>query len=427
MPKDSSNNDFDSPRESFIPIHVLDLVQLLSSKIAERGEETQQFLLFSRIVLSLLHQQYRRRHQNLTRSYALLDPDRDVPRLVIDDEEMVIEDVHETITLDRDEAARNVFDQVADLLERANYRRLSPRQIQAAVGSASHWGVKLRVRFSMFRRLEVYARGDVISKRTRRPWYKFFLREETEVPIYQRLLVIFRVKEDQRMDENLDSNRVNLRAFKNIPKFDIDMLLPGTGVRMSWLDRGKVGIPTLWGLAVLIWKIIRNASLLAIIGVVKVFANVLLIVAVAIALIVYAIKSAFSYTSAKRRYQLNVARNLYYQNLDNNLGALLRLLDEAEQQEGCEAILGYYCLTENNPEIAITSKELDDRCEAKLKEMIGADVDFDVDDAINDLSSLGLIQAVEGGWKALPLPEALKELDRRWDHYFFQPNSISSP
>jgi hypothetical protein len=53
--------------------------------------------------------------------------------------------------------------------------------------------------------------------------------------------------------------------------------LPRSQVRLSWTDANKIGIPT-----------------------------------------------------TKQKYQLNVARNLYYQNLDNNLGALLRLIDEAE-------------------------------------------------------------------------------------------------
>ncbi len=78
----------------------------------------------------------------------------------------------------------------------------------------------------------------------------------------------------------------------------------------------------------------------------KIFASVFFVIAVVVAVIVYSIKSAFSYTSAKRRYLLNVARNLYYQNLDNNMGAMLRLLDEAEQQEACETILAYFILSD---------------------------------------------------------------------------------
>ena len=34
-----------------------------------------------------------------------------------------------------------------------------------------------------------------------------------------------------------------------------------------------------------------------------------------------------------RQYQLNLTQSLYYQNIDNNAGALFRLLNEAEEQE----------------------------------------------------------------------------------------------
>ena len=50
-------------------------------------------------------------------------------------------------------------------------------------------------------------------------------------------------------------------------------------------------------------------------------------------------------TNTKRRYMLNMTQSLYYQNLDNNAGVLLRLLEEGEQQEACEAILAYFATT----------------------------------------------------------------------------------
>ncbi len=81
------------------------------------------------------------------------------------------------------------------------------------------------------------------------------------------------------------------------------------------------------------WRIIRNAWLLALIGIAKAFTSIFVAVAVTVALIYVLVKSFFSYTSTKRRYLLDVTKNLYYQNLDNNMGGLLRLLDDAEQQK----------------------------------------------------------------------------------------------
>ncbi len=166
----------------------------------------------------------------------------------------------------RTAAMRVVFDELAKMLERANYRRLSPMQIQMAVGSASHWGVRLRVRFSMFRRLEVYARGDIVGKKSIRRLRNYFRTEEVDVPIYQRLVVLFRARSDQKFDQSIDPRFLHIRMFKNIPKIDIDMLLPGAGIRMTWVDRGKIGLPSIWGFFLMVWKIVKNAWILALLG-----------------------------------------------------------------------------------------------------------------------------------------------------------------
>ena len=140
--------------EPFIPLHILDLVRLLYPKVEQRGQDAEQFRLFCRLVLSLLHQQYRKRHQHLTHLYSTLDPDLDFaddPHGATDkktDLNVSVESSSEfrpQYDRNADRSTSILFDEIGDILERANYRRLSPRQIQLAVGSSSRWGVKLRV------------------------------------------------------------------------------------------------------------------------------------------------------------------------------------------------------------------------------------------------------------------------------------------
>ncbi|MFO0922309.1 MAG: TMEM143 family protein [Pirellulales bacterium] len=407
-------------REKYIPLHVLDLVGRLYTDLEKSGESVEPFRQICRLVLSLLHQHYRRRHQHLTWLYSSLDPDRD--RVDGDQPSRTLENESEAAIKAN---STKFFQDFADVLERANYRRLSPHQIQLAVGTATHWGVKLRVRFSMFRRLEVYARGDIEGTRYRRRWYRFWVREAVNVPMYQRLVVLFQVKNGQTFDEYVEENCIHLRMFKNIPMYDIDMVLPGTGVRISWLDHGKIGIPSLWGLAILIWKILKNASILALLGIVKLFASVVLTIAVLIATLFILVKSFFSYHSTKRRYLLDVARNLYYQNLDNNMGGLLRLLDEAEQQEGCESLLAYYVMSQSDGKCWDTH-ELDKACESKLHTMGFEDVDFDTEDALRDLIALGIVEAMPDGWMALPPSTALLKLNKTWDDSFSYPSPLTT-
>lgn len=387
-------------REHYIPLKTQELIEYLVQKQRENGCDSEALERLFRQFVSLIHQQYRKHHEQLLLLYHDFDPDADVMPTQID---VPIFGSNQ----ERDLACRKLFSEVADSLEYANYRRLKPREIQLALNVASYWGVRLKIRFSSFRRLEVYGRGDIIAKRTKRDWYRLFRLSEVDVPIYQRLVVIFRTKEFQNLPELLDPDCVHVRMFKNIPKLDVDMMLPGSQIKMTWMDTGKIGVPTLWGLMMLASKIAKSIGLLAFLGAVKFFGSFVFVIAIVIASLFYGVKSVFSYTTAKRRYQLNVARNLYYQNLDNNLGALLRIEEESEQQESCEAILAYFVLNNSTSE-HMSTEQVDREAESILNAITGIEIDFDVEDALRDLAGMGILRMTSDGWIAIPVEEAVE-------------------
>ena len=388
-------------REHYIPIKPSELVERLvhlrpednASDPASSGATYNSDLngKWTRIA-QWAHEHYRSAREEMLGLYDAFDPDADarmVPSL--------------GAPLDNDRRnvlCRTLVDSIADSLEAANYRRLKPKEIQEALEVASHWGVRLRIRFASFRNLEVYARGDIVAKRVRRDWRIGFRYGEFDVPIYQRLVVVFRTKELQNLPDVLDPNCVHLRIFKNIPKADVDMMLPGSQIRLNWTDTGKIGIPTAWGLVMLASKLVKSFWLVTLLGAFKFFSSFVFIIAIAVASLVYGVKTVFSYSTTKRKYQLNIATNLYYQNLDNNLGALLRLLEEAEQQEVCEALVAYYVLngSSNSP---MHATEVDLAAEAILKKITGLEIDFDVEDALRDLASIGIATFTESGWTTI--------------------------
>lgn len=396
-------------REHYIPIKPFELIQRLSAiqfaEGASSEEQRRQFQLLCQKIIRLIHDQYREHHEQLIRLYDEFDPDVD---LRPDTGEQARTDAqNHQRTLD----CRKLFSEIADTLHYANYRRLKPSEIEEAINAASHWGVRLRIRFSSFRRLEVYARGDIVAKRWKRDWYRFFKLREVDVPIYQRLVVVFRPKDLQNLPHMLDPECVHVRMFKNIPKDDVDMMLPGTQVKLNWLDTGKIGIPTMWGGVMLVSKLVKSFWLLALLSAVKVLSSFLLVFAIAAASIFYGIKSVFSYSTAKRRYQLNVAQNLYYQNLDNNLGALLRIVDEAEQQEASEAMVAFAAM-QNLPHGPTTTLAIDEEAERILRNMTGFDIDFDVEDVLRDLTLMGVVVPEVGGWTSLSVVEALNKFEQ---------------
>jgi hypothetical protein len=404
-------------REQYIPLTPADLIAKLLARhelgldkadahcVASFERFRSEFETFGSKMVEDVHRQYRRHHRRLVQLYNRFDPD-------IDTRWESSRNSNSSNVEEREVDCRKLFHEIAETLHHANYRRLTPREILETFNAASYWGVRLKIRFGSFRRLEVYGRGDIVAKRQRRNWRKWFRFEEVDVPIYQRIVVVIRTKEVQSLPEIMDPECVHIRMFKNIPKADVDMMLPGSQVRLSWTDTGKIGIPTIWGLFMLASKLVKSFWLLALLGTIKILSSFALVIAVGVAALVYGVKSMLSYSTTKRRYQLNVTRNLYYQNLDNNLGALLRLLDESEQQEACEAVLAYYVLvTSSKP--WMTTEEIDHASESILKEWLGDLVDFDVQDALRDLTASGMIQLSEPGWHALPLLEALSKLTAR--------------
>jgi len=61
---------------------------------------------------------------------------------------------------------------------------------------------------------------------------------------------------------------------------------------------------------------------------------------------------------------------------------------------------------------------LDNNIEAWFEQKWQCKVNFEIDDALNKLLTLGIITKNDNGYQALPIDEAIKILDQRWDNYF---------
>ncbi len=391
-------------REPFVPMQTMDLVEFLAQHPALGPSDQANFRQLASLILSLLHHLYRQRHEQLAYAYAPLDPDRDTRLSYV------------PIPVQRDRMTEEVFARMQDALKRANYRRLSPADIQQALRAASQWGVRMRVNFRTLQRIEVYARGFVIGKRARRSWQKFFRFERYDVPLYLRLVVVFRILEGHKSPEHFDSRKVYLRMFKNVPQQDVDMMLPASGIQMSWLDHSKIVLPSMYAMGMTLWKVLRNVLLLTLVGL---FKTVALFFVVLFAL-GFGVKSMFTYSvNTRRRYLLNMAQSLYYQNLDNNAGVMFRLLEDGEQQEACESVLAYFVAAvvlagRKN----VTLAEIASQSEAILLEATGISVAFDIEAATRDLVHLGILKMNQEYWTALPMQEAVKELDATLENWF---------
>ncbi|MGE3313634.1 MAG: TMEM143 family protein [Planctomycetaceae bacterium] len=390
-------------REHYIPVRKSELVELLCRQ-PEFGESDRAlFRQFCRLLDATLHFGYHAQLEELKEAYSGFDPDAENKPLV------------PRSPAEREGKLATLFDRFIELMERGNFIRLSREHISEALEAASDWGLNLAVDFNVFDRLEIFARGDTMGRRTRRGWRTFFKAEEVPVPVYQRLVLILRMRDVKNLGQVVDTESVYIKVFKEIPKLDLEMLLPGTHVRMSLFDRGRILLPTLSGVAMTLWKIVQGAVTIAVSG----FYNSMAFLGLVGGTLGYGLKSFYGYLQTKQKYQLNLTQSLYYQNLDNNGGAICMLLNEAEEQEFREVVLAYYLLLVKGGPTGWLPSQLDRQIEQFLKDAAGLEIDFEIGDAVDKLCRFGLLEeSAAPKLRVVSLRAALEALDQKWDNAF---------
>jgi len=368
----------------------------------------------------LLHHHYRPLFYQFAHRYSRLDPDRDTRPIdwisAINcfstptsstptswshpDERQTLEDV------------RRIADAGRTVLVDAGYTELPREVLEDAIGQCSHWGVPLDVDLDLFDAISVYARGDVVGRRAKRRWQTYYKRVVYDVPLYQRVVVMFKLRPGSCADE-LDDRMLHLRMFKNIPKNDIDMLLPGTRVRFSWVDYLRNFVPSLGGMGLTLVKLLRLLLFLAAITVSIAIAFVWLCVA----MLSYAGRSLRNHWHAKNLHMLNLTRSLYHQKLDSNAGVACRLLKEAESQRYREILLAYCLLLEAESPLSID--QLASRVRRYVKEWIDVEVAFRAQEAVQLLDAWGIVRRDEDLRLSVAAPdEALRQLSAHWQASF---------
>jgi Protein of unknown function (DUF3754) len=389
-------------RDHYIPLRPVDLVRKLGDEPAVTIFEREQFRQFCQLVAATIHHEYHARLEELKVAYAPFDPDDDAAiQFDLSDAE-------------RAARCRDLFADFGALLNRANYRKLSREEIEEAVRSPSAGGLRLKLDLELFQRLEVYVRGPCELIRKSRSWHTRWRERTISVAGYRRLALIFRLRERSPLTDPLDTRAVVLKLFKDIPQEDIETLLPGANVQIGLFEQAQIVVPTLSGIGLTLFKLLKGAAAVAFAGVYGLIAFLGLISGA----IGYGVKSFFGYLRTREKHQLCLTRHLYFQNLDNNAGVIYHLLAEAEEQEFREIALAWWLLWRGGLAGA-TRQQLDEAAESWLRERCGIEADFEVADALAKLKRLGLAnESSPDRWRAVTMEEALESLDRAWDEQF---------
>ena len=400
-------------REHYIPLRLTDLIELLSKDKQLPPDQRDSFCRLGQLVSAVFHFEYYSQLKDLKDAYAPFDPDRETCTLrkVLPEERQKLQDA--------------LFDKFLALMERANFKRLGWGDVEAAMrGGASDWGLDMDVDPRAFERIEIFIRGDGISRRTRRVPWRLWRKETVVVPSYQRMAFMVKLRPHVRLGSDANTEGIFLKVFKDIPKLDLEMLLPGARLHMPRLRKWQLRGSLLGGLGFLLYKIVTDMGEMlwkvASMGM-SALANFVtggLVWGTIAGLFGFGYRQYYAYNTTRQAYSLQLSQNLYYHNLDNNAGVLTRLLDEAEEQECRETLLGYFCLWRFAPSEGWTAPQLDDYVEMYLEGAANIKVDFEIGDALAKLERLRMVTRNGAFYHAVPLQQALVNLDHTWDNYF---------
>lgn len=380
--------------EYFIPLARSELVDFLCADRSLTDSDRESFRALCEQIASVYHEEYHGRLVELKQAYLPFDPDSDTTCLV-------------PLTAERRQRRLNeLMSDLAWLLERAGFKHLSRGEIEPALASASDWGVRVNVDFSAFEHAAIFARGDTMQTRSRRRLRGFYRPEEVEVPIYRRLVIVLKLRQHPRLGGPVDTDNVYLKIFKDIPKLDVVMLLPGARVQMSKLDRGRIGLPLLSGLALAAWNVLQDVAVVL----ERTLSSPSTMWALAAGGIGYGYKSFHGYLQTRQRYHLTLTQSLYFQNLDSNAGVLMRLFDEAEEQESRLAILAYWCLWRYAGPDGWTAADLDASVELYLDRYADLALICRNNAALTQLKKLRLLEGAGDRYRALPPTRAISEV-----------------
>ncbi len=400
-------------KSRFIPFRKHDVVEMCLQDDLLPGQE-KQFRHLSYMLGCIFHFEFHKIIESLKDAYALIDPDADTR-------------VYDNAKLQPD---LNLIELLEELLEKANYKRVSEADLNQAMNKSSLFKIRLHVDFNDFSEALLFCRGETLRHEMVPRWFGLSSKE-IEFINYDRVVVYIRFREDyERTKHQLPSCKPGstlLKLFQNVPKADLEMLFPNTRVRMRTIDKLLIGIP-----AVVSGGIVLTTKLgasLVLLGSLFGFwlglssqpvelnkAALIVLLAGLVAVGGYLWKQFNNFKNRKLRFMQALTQNLYFKNLDNNAGVFYRLANDAEEEECKEAILAYYfLLISQRP---LSRHELDGMIENWLTTKWNCAVNFEIDDALEKLITLDLVQESNGKLTAITIEEGINNLDRRWDDYF---------
>jgi hypothetical protein len=385
-------SDLSIKREKFIPFQRYELVDFLSSKIKNTGL-SKKFKSFCSTADEHYHEIFYNSLDRLKKIYTPFDPDMDTLQIKKSSQSEVRR--HE----------KDFIDNLKSIITAANYTEITKTDLLKCFLRQSPWGLKLKVDFDEYEWFYLFYKGQYPDSRTKKIFY--FFKKHYDFDVYSRVIFVFKLKtKDKKRKDNLLYDKIYMKIFKNVPTVDLEMLFPNTKVFIKLFDKLMIIVPLIAGIGTTIFNIAKyliyqgrgiNPLLqISFWGLVGGFFGI-------------ALRSFFDYKKTVERYLKNLTTSLYFQNLDNNLGVIECLLDQAREEELKEIILGYYFLI-NEKNNKVDSAVLDEKIEMFFNDNFGKKIDFDINDSIKKLKDLKVLTIKNKYLYVLPVEKAIKTM-----------------
>lgn len=385
----STQSDWSRPDDRYLPIQPDDLTTVLVEMAESFSCDRSSLEEFASVLQEVIQQETTAFANLVVGEYTRFNPDRETK-------------LFEEPTSTADDCYEQLHNKLAYLLDKANYDRLDKVQIEQAVLRAKSRNLKVRVHPDRVDFLEVWVRGRGETFKRERDFWRPWKRLTTAVPVFKRMVVVARLKNDLH---------VAIKLFKDIPESDVEALLPHAEVTMSLIDRLKIFGSTASTLGITISKVFKLMAALA--------ALWYLTWIVVLGAATLGVRAVLGYRNARMSRDWQRTQHLYFQNLANNASALQLLVATVKQEEYKEVLLGYLfshsARAKSNAEDAVTASQVRASIEAFVADTFNVRVDFDMPDAVAKLDRLGLCYS-DSTREVIPIEEAtsrLKHLMRR--------------
>lgn len=402
-------------REHYIPFNKEFLLEQQIASFSEDSKNAADFKKLFDIIEHYYHYEAFNLNRNLKQNYALFDPD-----LSPKEREGFV-----------GKSNFNVFKEtLLTVLEYGNYRRIDKETLDKAINDSDLIGLNLSIDFNAFKEYELYVRGSHKAKETVAKYV--FWKKEIEIEYYDRVMIYLNYNDaDSLKAKNvklgkipIDPESVVLKIFKRVPKNDLETIFPNAVPMMSTTDKLLLWVPGIFGGV----SLLSTTVIPALIGMYGAYQSGEAIdllnsktslnqglIALGV-LCAYLFRQYNNFANKKIKYSKMLSDSLYFKNIGNNSGAFYSLLNSSEEEVLKETILAYAFLNRSNS--PLTADELDSQIENWFSEKLDTELDFNVNNALSKLKSIGLGIETNGKWEVISLDKALIKIDELWDGVF---------